>query len=147
MSYATHDDIENLIPGRKYNFTAITLPSTAQVDAYCEQITEELDGYLARAGYLTPVTDDQALKLLKLWTCYGVVPLVEIASRPDEISPEEKDIGGFYRKLYEQVLASIVNRVIDAPMSTSFGGMSSYWSAHPDDTDARDAMFKREDRY
>lgn len=148
MPYATHADIEALIAGRNYAFAGTTLPTDTQVDTYCDQITQELDGYLEQAGYVVPVTDASALKLVKLWCCYGVVPLVETASRPDRMV-DALDIGGQYRKMYEAAIKTIQAKALNAPASaaTSAGGFNDYWNKNPTDTDAATPWFKREDKF
>ena len=147
MSYADHADIENTVAGRSYAFGNSTVPTDDQVDAQCEQITEELNGALKQAGYVTPVTDADALKLLKLYCCYGVVPFVEYARFPDELETGEKDIAGFYRGLYEQALANIKDKAFNAPVTTSEGSSNNYWSANSADTDAATPWFSREDKF
>jgi len=148
-AYIAHADIENLIAGREYAFHAsTTTPTDAQVDAYCTQISQEIDGVLEQAGYVAPVIDSDALETIKLYCAYGVVPLVEISRTPDEIEGAERDIAGFYEKLYKDALSRISNHQLDAPMSSSAtGGMGSWWLDSDCDDDDKEPMFKKEDRY
>jgi hypothetical protein len=148
-AYASNTDIIALVAGRSYAFGTATKPTAVQVDAYCEQITEQLNGVLEQAGYTTPVTDTDALKLLKLFCCYGAIPLVEISRTPDELKGDEKDLAGTYRGFYEQALKDISGKKLNAPFSTTAtgGGFGDYWSNNPDDTDAVEPWFKREDQF
>jgi hypothetical protein len=148
-AYATHTDIESLVAGRAYTFGAATKPTDTQVDAYCDQITAELNGVLEQAGYVVPVVGTDPLAVLKLYCCYGVIPLVEMSRTPDELKGDEKNLGDIYRGWYEAALKAISAKKLNAPFSTTAtgGGFGDYWSANPDDTDAVDAWFKREDKF
>ena len=148
MAYITHSDIENLIAGRSYAFSVSTKPTDTQVDAYCTQISQEVDGVLEQAGYVAPVTDSDALETIKLYCAYGVVPLVEISRTPDEIEAAERDIAAFYSKLYKDALERIRQHQFDSPMSSSAtGGIGSWWNDVDCDDDDKEPMFKKEDRY
>jgi hypothetical protein len=148
MAYATHADIEAAVAGRAYTFGAGTKPTDTEVDNYCDQISQELDGVLKQAGYVTPVVDADALKPLKLYCCYGVVPLVEISRTPDEIEGAERDIAAFYSKLYKDALERIRQHQLDAPMSsTATGGIGSWWNDADCEDEDKEPMFKKEDRY
>lgn len=149
MAYATHADIEAAVAGRSYAFGSTSKPTDAQVDTYCDQISQELDGYLEQAGYVVPVTDTGALKLLKLWCGYGVIPLVENASRPDRMKTDTVDLATQYRKMYEQALKTIQSKALNAPASAaaSAGGLNDYWNANPADTDAATPIFTRGFRF
>ena len=147
--YAGHADVEATVAGRTYAFSGTTKPTDTEVDAYCGQITQELNGVMEAAGYTVPVTDADALKLLKLYCCYGVIPLVEMSRTPDELKGDEKNLGDIYRGWYEAALKAISAKKLNAPFSTTAtgGGFGDYWSANTDDTDAVDAWFKREDKF
>lgn len=148
-AYATHTDIESLVAGREYAFSGTTKPTDTEVDGYCAQITQQLNSHLEQAGYALPVVGADPRDLLKLYCCYGAIPLVEMSRTPDELKGDEKDLPTTYRGYYEQALKDIDAKKFNAPFSTTAtgGGFGDYWSANTDDTDAVDAWFKREDKF
>jgi len=147
-AYITHEDVEKLIAGRDYSFDNATKPTATQVDEYCEQKTVEIDGVLKQAGYVTPVVDADALKLIELYVAYGVASLVEPSYMPDLIESSERDLATYYGKLYKDALNRISSHQLDAPKtSDASGGIGSFWTSSDCDDDDKEPMFKKEDRY
>lgn len=145
--YAAHADVEALLAGRAA-FSSTSKPTDAQVDGFCSQITIELNGVLAGAGYATPVTDTDALKPVKLYCCYGAAYLAERARYPERKASEEDPAEEWWER-YQNALEMIRAGELAAPLSTAStaGGVGSYWQEHSDDTDAATAWHVREDEF
>lgn len=68
MSYCTVDNVETLV-GQEYG--AGTRPTRTEVGTLCENISAELDGVLAAAGYSTPVAASASLTMLRHYATMG----------------------------------------------------------------------------
>lgn len=145
MAYANHKDITDLMPGRP-EFDEESVPSADQVDGYCEDIGQELNGALKTAGYAVPVTDADAAGLMRLYTFYGVAPLVERARYPER-KADEFDMANDWYKKYQDALKVIREKRFDAPGRARSGGFGSYWKSHPEDTAARERSIKRDEPF
>jgi len=62
MAYCTVSDVERMT---RDVYTDSSQPSRARVETICTNVSAELDGYLAAGGYTVPVTNTQALAMLK----------------------------------------------------------------------------------
>lgn len=62
MAYCAIADVEAML---HETYGAGTMPSHARVEDICDNVSAEIDGVLAAAGYTVPVTSAQALALLK----------------------------------------------------------------------------------
>lgn len=61
MAYCTVADVERML---KEEYGQSSQPTKARVSDICDNVSAELDGYLAAGGYTVPVTDSQALAML-----------------------------------------------------------------------------------
>jgi hypothetical protein len=62
-------------------FTALTEPTLVEVEAFLDQTSDTLNGWLARAGYGIPVTQVDAVKVLARYANLGAAGLAELSMR------------------------------------------------------------------
>lgn len=84
-------------------FDNTTEPTIAQVEAFLDQASDMLNGWLARAAYVIPVTQADAVKVLARYANLGAAGLCELSMRSagyaadDENKRENK-----FLKMFEQ---------------------------------------------
>jgi len=62
-------------------FTTSTTPTLAEVEAFLDQCSDVLNGWLARAGYVIPVTQPAAAGVLARYANIGAAGHVELSQR------------------------------------------------------------------
>jgi hypothetical protein len=68
MAYCTVDNVAGLT---FMEFTQVSHPSTTEVNDFIANTAADLDGVAQAAGYTVPVTDAQAVALMKKYNTYG----------------------------------------------------------------------------
>lgn len=135
-NYAVASDVQNEFKG--IDFVNGQVTTTAKVDEFILEVEAQLDGLIA-GKYLVPVTGSVSVLLLKMMTIFLVkARILDIISV--KTGKKEVDQGGSgAQDLREQVLgddgmiAKIKSndlKLIDAVVSVSGGGVSSYTSTH-----------------
>lgn len=111
-------------------FTASTNPTVTEVEAFLDQVSDTLNGWLARAGYVIPVSQADAVKVLARYANLGAAGHVELSQRAggydadDENRRENKFLALFKEaeKYIEsgalaQLGAAVVSDELPAPLS------------------------------
>ncbi len=68
MAYCDMSDVQELMG---ITFGASTRPTSTAVEEFIDDIAATLDGYIQAAGYDVPVTETEAVKLLKSMNRFG----------------------------------------------------------------------------
>lgn len=95
--FATVADVQALLA--QLSITASSKPDTEQVQGFIDEIDAEMRGVLRESGYVTTVTDADALNVLKMYNAYGAAAISMDAARPGT--------GDGYWQRYQQGLKRI----------------------------------------
>jgi hypothetical protein len=96
-------------------FTTQTTPTEAQVEAFLEQQSAKLNGWLLQAGHGTPVTNAQAVLILSNYANLGAAGLVELTNRSAGYDADDQNRreNKFLRE-FEQAKADILGGLFGA---------------------------------
>lgn len=72
-------------------FDATTNPTLTEVEAFIDQTSDVLNGWLAAAGYVIPVTAADAVNVLNRWSNLGSAGLVELSQRAGGYDAEDEN--------------------------------------------------------
>ena len=72
-------------------FDANTNPTLTEVEAFLDQTSDVLNGWLAAAGYVIPVTQADAVSALARWANLGAAGLVELSQRAGGYDAEDEN--------------------------------------------------------
>ncbi len=72
-------------------FDTITRPTLIEVEAFLDQCSDVLNGWLARAGYVIPVTHADAARVLSRYANLGAAGHVELSQRPGGYDAEDEN--------------------------------------------------------
>lgn len=116
--YCTITDVNSYVP--QSLFTSTTTPTQAQVNAYIDQIANQIDMSLTNLGYVTPViSGDKALKELRKANAWGALGLA-MQSRITAIAPDQAVGLSVWTKMFNQWIESLADpknpyELADAP--------------------------------
>lgn len=100
MSYCTISDVNGYVPQSPY--TPTTTPTQAQVQAYIDQVANQIDMTLKNLGYVTPVvTGSGALIELRKANAWGALGLAQ-QSRITAIAPDQAVGLSVWTKMFNQ---------------------------------------------
>lgn len=135
MAYCDTDDAQALLP--KFTLSASTKPTTTQVTQFCDDISAEVDIYLARAGVTVPVTTPTTLMTwLRKVTADGVAAMTLKAMFPDQLGPAETPAYAFFEKRYQDALklmkdGDFISSIVGT--SSDLLDVSTYFTRNPDE--------------
>jgi hypothetical protein len=72
-------------------FDTTTRPTLVEVEAFLDQCSDVLNGWLARAGYVIPVTHADAARVLARYANLGAAGHVELSQRPGGYDAEDEN--------------------------------------------------------
>lgn len=72
-------------------FDATTHPTLTEVEEFINQTSDVLNGWLAKAGYVVPVTQVDAVRVLDRWSNLGSAGLVELSQRAGGYDAEDEN--------------------------------------------------------
>ncbi len=72
-------------------FTTLTTPTLAEVEAFLDQCSDVLNGWLVRAGYVIPVTQADAVNVLARYANLGAAGHVELSQRAGGYDAEDEN--------------------------------------------------------
>jgi hypothetical protein len=122
MAYATIDDVRALAP--QFVMSTTTRPSEAQVIAYLDDVTLEVEAALSNLGYVVPVASGpRALSMLRIIVAHGALSRAMYArsfgmGNPKDMGTDE--VEAKYQRWLKD-LASPSNRLVelnDAPRTS-----------------------------
>ena len=101
MAYCTVDEVEDLMGA---TFSATSRPNTDEVTAAIDGVSGEIDGVLQATGYTLPVTNADALALLKRYTKFGAAAQ---AWHTGYVSDDEPARVSYWREAYDGFIARL----------------------------------------
>lgn len=99
MPYCATTDVQKKV--QNTTFTLTTQPSTTQIDAFCEEISDEMDVRMQACSVTIPVVNPDKLEYLRLIATHGVLAIVY------RTISVETDKSGEYQRLYDKALEAI----------------------------------------
>lgn len=135
MAYCTSSDVQALLP--KFTLSATTKPNTTQVTQFCDDVSAEVDIYLARGGVTTPVTTPTTLVTwLRKVAQAGTAALTLKAMFPDQLGPAETPAYAFFEKQYQDALklmkdGDFISSIVGT--SSDLLDVSTYFTRNPDE--------------
>lgn len=90
-SYGSSDGVAALVKHIAASFTTTTAPTLAQVEAFLDQRSAILNGWLKREGYGIPVTQADAVNVLSHFANYGAAADAEMTQRPSGYSVDDQN--------------------------------------------------------
>jgi len=72
-------------------FDTDTTPTLTEVEEFINQTSDVLNGWLVRAGYVIPVTQADAVNVLKRWANLGAAGLTELSQRAGGYDAEDEN--------------------------------------------------------
>lgn len=72
-------------------FDTNTRPTLAEVEAFLDQCSDVLNGWLSRAGYVIPVTQGDAVNVLTRFANLGAAGHAELSQRPGGYDAEDEN--------------------------------------------------------
>lgn len=93
MSYSSESEVAALVPriaDGSGDFTASTQPTLTQVTLWLDQVSKILDAYLRQNGFLTPVTNADALLILDFFVSQEVAAICEGVRGSGRFGPTSK---------------------------------------------------------
>lgn len=82
-------------------FDTTTKPTLTEVEAFLDQASDTLNGYLARNRYVIPVTAARAIDVLARYANLGAAGLCELSQRSAGYSDEDNQRENKFLKLFE----------------------------------------------
>ena len=73
------------------SFDATTRPTLVEVEAFIDQCSDTLNGWLAAAGYVIPVTQADAVRVLARYANLGAAGHIELAERAGGYDAEDEN--------------------------------------------------------
>src|SRR5262245_64161004 len=73
-------------------FDGTTNPTLTEVEAFIDQTSDVLNGWLAAAGYVIPVTQADAVNVLARWSNLGSAGLVELSQRAGGYNADDENL-------------------------------------------------------
>lgn len=130
--YCTTDDVQDIMPGIG-TFTDTTKPTLLQVEGYITSVSAHITGVVKGAGYVTPVTDTDALQRLLDICAHGVAAMVMRGIRGRDAKEAEA-----FETIYQQGLdcirdGEVVGLTVDTTAATYLP--RSRYTTHPTDPD------------
>lgn len=96
-------------------FDVTTEPSLAEVEAFLDQASDILNGYLARNRYVIPVTQADAVKVLARYANLGAAGLCELSQRSAGYNAEDENAReNKFLKMFEAAEAYIASGALAA---------------------------------
>lgn len=102
-NYCLTSDVIRELPSITIDSTS--KPSESEVDQFCADITADMDARMRAVGILTPITDEDILKILKPMAINGVKAKVIRANVEGE-----QDTAVIYETLYQDAMRRIEQR-------------------------------------
>lgn len=135
MAYCALSDVQALLP--KFTLSATTKPNQTQVTQFLDDVTAEIDIYLARGGVGTPVTTPTTFVTWLRKVCQtGVAAMTLKAMFPDQVGPAETPAYAYFEKQYRDALklmldGDFISSIIGA--SSDLMDVSTYFTRNPDE--------------
>lgn len=73
------------------SFDTQTRPTLTEVESFLDQVSDVLNGWLARAGYTIPVSQENAARVLARYANLGAAGHCELAQRNSGYSPDNEN--------------------------------------------------------
>lgn len=121
MSYCTISDVNGYVPQSPY--TPTTTPTQAQVQAYIDQVANQINTTLENLGYVTPVlTGPMALVELRKMNAWGALGLAQ-QSRITAIAPDQAVGLSVWTKMFNNAIQALSDpknpyELVDAPRTS-----------------------------
>lgn len=112
MAYCSISDVAAEL--KRGAFSGTTKPTDVTVQEFIDQIAEEINGVLRKAGYKVPPLDAGFLKILKQYNTWGAAARVENTSFRDVGKPNEAPRAAELYKWYQEGLKKLVSHLIGA---------------------------------
>lgn len=103
MGYCLVADVEGMTANRKLTYSATTVPTLVQVQAFIDEIAAEIDAVLSAKGITVPVTTNDYLKLMNKM---GAAAMAEAALNVDGTN-EVNSVRDWRWKKYNDMLADL----------------------------------------
>jgi len=114
MSYCTVTDVERLM---QMEFSIEGRPSKSDVESNIARIAARLDGVAQASGYTVPVTDSQAVELMKTYNEFGAACMTWHAAFVGDLPPRAEYWCTEYREFIKDLRAGAVQLPGEDPES------------------------------
>lgn len=95
-------------------FDTTTAPTLTEVEAFIDQASDVLNGYLARNRYVIPVTHADAIKVLARFANLGAAGMCELSLRSGGMTEDENNRQNAFLKLFKEAEAYIASGALAA---------------------------------
>lgn len=115
--YGTIAGVEAYVPHQcnaAGHFDATTAPTLAQVTVLLDEVSAQLTGWLAAAGYQTPVVQTAALAVLSRYANNGAAGLCELTQRTAGASDDKNQRENKFLKEFEKAEQWIMSGALAA---------------------------------
>ena len=121
MPYCSVSDVEGMNANRKLTYSALTVPTRLQVEAFISEIAAEIDAVLSSKGISVPVTTNDYLKLMNKM---GAAAMADAALNVDGTN-EVNSVRDWRWKKYNDMIADLkANPAMAGVTVTSTGSRS-----------------------